>query len=250
MLTFGRRLDFEGEALAQIYAPTISRPRRRAKSRFMGGVFAVAAVLSVAVLGGGMLVQNGLFFGADRRAITKTTESLLGGLASQDYSLALSVCAEGAEGAQRLAALEAKTFGTITSVAVAEDAREERIAALDNLRAELADAGVNWNDIQPIAFGGIRGRIINSADMRGPVTSLAGSVYFASRGQIYSLEFTAWRCEGVYVITDVWQGSEVSVGYADLEPLSAAQFDAFEREAPEPDSPVEIEYPKHLFFYY
>jgi len=250
MLTFGKRLDFEGEALAQIYAPTIARPRRRAKSKFMSRAFAVAVVVSGAILGGGMLVQNGLFFGADRRAITRTTDTLLSGLAADDTAVTLSVCAEGYESSQRLADLEAKAFGNVVSDFTATDARDERLAALASLRGELESVGVDWNDIHPVAFGGIRGRVIDSADMEGPVTSLAGSVYFASRGALYALEISAWRCDGDYIITEVWQGSEVAVGLEDLETLSSAQFDAFERESPEPNSPVEIEYPKHLFFYY
>lgn len=249
MLTFSKRLEFEGKALAQIYAPAISRPRRRAKGRFMSGALAIAVVVSGAILGGGMLVQNGLFFGADRRAITRTTDLLLTGLATNDSSLMLSACAEGYEGARQLASVEAKAFGGVVAPSIDETAREERVAALETLRSELANAGVDWTDVHPVAFGGIRGRV-DAADMEGPVTSLAGSVYFASRGGLYALEFSAWRCDGDYVITEVWQGSEVAVGLEDLETLSSAQFDAFERESPEPDSPVEIEYPKHLFFYF
>ena len=247
MLTFGKRLEFEGEALAQIRAPGIRRPRRRAKGRFLRGTLAVAVVLSVAILGGGMLVQNGLF-GTDRRAISRTAEALLGGLASGDDALALSVCAESAEGARKLADVEEQTFGMETPVSVPENSRDERLAALDLVRSELAEAGVDWNDVQLVAFGGIRGRVIDPDDMQKPVTSLAGSIYFASRGQLYVLEFSAWRCKGDYIITEVWQGSGVSVGYEDLETLSMSQFEAFERESPEPDSLVKIEYPKHLFF--
>jgi len=247
MLTFGKRLDFEGEALAQIYAPAIARPRRRSKNRLFTSALAIAVVCSVAILGGGMLVQNGLF-GTDRRAITRTTETLLDGLATGDDILALSVCAESAEGARKLADVEEQSFGTETPVSLLEESQDDRRAALHMVRSELANAGVDWNDVRLVAFGGIRGRVIDPYDMQKPVTSLAGSVYFASRGQLYALEFSAWRCKGDYIITEVWQGSEVAVGYEDLETLSTAQFDAFLRESPDPDSPVEIEYPKHLFF--
>ncbi len=249
MLTFGRRLDFEGEALAQIYSPAIARPRRRAKSRMLGSTLVIIAVLTVAVLGGGMLVQNGLF-GVDRRGITKTAEALLGGIAAEDHGLELSVCAEGPEGARKLAKLQSKAFDSEAGIDDLDFSQEDRLRALEQLRTELGSAGVDWTDVRLLAFGGIRGHVIDSKDMRKPVTSLTGSVYFASGDRIYAVEFTAWRCDGDYVVTDVWQGSEVSVGYEDLETLSAAQFDAFERELPEPDSPVRIEYPKQLFFYF
>jgi hypothetical protein len=247
MLTLGKRLDFEGEALAQIYSPAITKPRRRAKTGFFSGAMAVTLVLSGAVLGGGMLVQNGLF-GTDRRAITRTTEALLGGLATQNDALALSVCAESEEGARKLADVEEQSFGAETAVSELDVIQSARLDVLHMVRVELANAGVDWNDIRPVAFGGIRGRVIEPGGMHKPVTSLTGSVYFASRGQLYALEFSAWRCKGDYVVTEVWQGSEVTVGYEDLKTLSAAQFQAFERENPEPDSPVQIEYPKHLFF--
>ncbi|MCC6698182.1 MAG: hypothetical protein IT365_21345 [Candidatus Hydrogenedentes bacterium] len=247
MLTSGKRLEFEGDVLAQIYTPSDLRPRVRARRRTFR-TFLAALVITVSVaLGGGMLVQSG-FFSADRRAITRTAETLLTGMASGDMALATSVCAESSEGTRRLANEEGNAFRQVVPAASNQEALEARRNTLHAIRSELEQAGVAWSDVRPVAFGGIRGRVIDEAAMQKPITVVAGTLYFASAGRLYALEFTAWRCEGAYVITDVWQGSPVTGGPGELKALSQGQFDAFLQEPPDAGVSLGIEYPKHIFF--
>ncbi|MCC6487227.1 MAG: hypothetical protein IT364_06980 [Candidatus Hydrogenedentes bacterium] len=247
MLTSGKRLEFEGDVLAQIYTPSALRPRVRERRRTFRTV-QVTLVLTVSTaLGGGMLVQSG-FFSADRRAVTRTAEALLTGIASGDMALATSVCAESSEGAQRLASEDGSAFLQATSSTSGQEALDARKSTLQAIRMELEQAGASWSDVRPVAFGGIRGRVIDEAAMRKPITVIAGTVYFASAGRLYALEFTAWRCDGSYVITDVWQGSPVTASVDDLKSFSQAQFDAFLQEPADAETPLGIEYPKHLFF--
>ena len=247
MLTTGKRLEFEGDILAQIYAPSALRPRVRARRRTFRTLTRVVVVSICATVGGGMLVQSG-FFTADRRSVTRTAETLLTGLATGDMDMAVSVCAESGAGAQLVASEEGNAFRQTASVAPSQAALEARIGTLQAIRTELELAGVAWSDVRPVAFGGIRGRVVNEASMRKPITVLAGSLYFASAGRLFALEFTAWRCDGAYVVTDVWQGSVVSVGQDGLQALSQGQFDAFLQEPPDAETSLGIEYPKHLFF--
>ncbi len=248
MLSSGKRLEFEGEALAQIYTPVIARPRSRARRGIFGFVVVAVAASTGAILGGGVLMQSG-FFGADRRAISKTMDALLEGIASQNMDRALSVCAESPEGTQHISAVVAESFLDSIPTQEGQLTVEERRDLLATIRSELEEAGVDWKDVRPVAFGGIRGRVLDPSAMRGPVTVLTGSIYFTSAGKLFALELTAWRCDGAYVVTELWEGSEVALGAPDLRTYSEGQFHAFEREVAEPGASVDIQYPKHVFFY-
>ena len=247
MLTGGKRLEFEGDVLAQIYTPSVLRPRVRARRRTFRTLTIAVVLTAGAALGGGMLVQSG-FFSADRRAVTHTAETLLSGLAAGDMALAASVCAESSEGARRLANEEGNAFRQAAPAAVNQEALEARRNTLQAIRTELEQAGVVWSDARPVAFGGIRGRVIDEAAMQNPITVIAGTLYFASAGRTFALEFTAWRCNGAYVVTDVWQGSAVTASPGELKAHSQGQFDAFLQEPPDAEVSLGIEYPKHLFF--
>ena len=116
----------------------------------------------MAILGLGLSSAAGavwLIFGAtDREALTQMPSVLLVGLQDEDYDKALAVCAEGEPGAQMLAGEDRQVFvpAAGSTEGRAANARNVRIESLTILRQQLAQLGVQWSDITPIAFGGVR----------------------------------------------------------------------------------------------
>jgi hypothetical protein len=209
------------------------------------GAFAslATAVGALAILGLGISSAAGAIWfvigSTDRDALTQLSSVLLVGLQSENYDVALAACAEGEPGAQMLADEDREVFVPAADspenrAAAARDARAESLAVL---RMELAQLGVQWNDITPLAFGGVRARVRQDELMTRPVTAVTGHLYFLSGGSLFAVELSARKCGRAYFITEIWNWARL-----DADPLletaethSSDQFRAF-KDANDPDT--------------
>lgn len=206
MAVSGRRLEFERNVWKEVAAPSRlrERPRRRAL------VSVVTAITVLAVLGLGLSAAAGsvwFVFGlSDRSALAHMSTVLLVGLQANDMSAASSACAEGETGVQALDQEDAKAFLTDAPSPGADPAtnRRARIESLAVLRERLAEIGVRWDDVVPLAFGGVRARVKDPSLMNRPVTAVTGYLYFASGGRLFALELSARKCANAYFITEIW----------------------------------------------
>lgn len=211
-------MEFEREVLARGAPVTwraASRPRRRAVP-----ILVVTALLAGAVAVGGAMAARGGFFNSERRAIARTSSAFVTGLSAADAAGALDACAEGAEGAKLVAEEERRVFGE--DVSGAAGSAEAQLAALRSLRSELETQGVVWTDAKPFAFGGVRARVEGDS-MKQPLTVLTGEIYFTSGGRTFAIEVSAWRCDGRYVIVDIWKAFPIGDSVTDLAAFSAEQ---------------------------
>lgn len=245
----GEHAEFEkarhGGGSSPIYL--LPRAKRRRGTRLYS--YAVAGVSALigttAVLGIAGAPTNGAnLWGSERRALTAAAETLLKELAANDLEAALAVFPEGKAG-PLVDAEERRVFGASRTL---ERNAEERMDELRALRADLSSQGVQWDDIQLAAFAGTRARVSDDAQMAHPITALTGEICFQSDGRLYAIELSAWRCDGRYVIMDIWQAREVSKPLSELKAESLDRSEALRLGAVESNSTTQIEFPRHLYY--
>ncbi len=246
-----RRLEFEGEALDQIAGSPRFRvaPKARRTHSNSGLITVVVMLLSGGTLLAGAYSFRSSIFGVEDRAITAFSMTLLKGIAENRLDTALAVCPEGSYSGQLLFEEEQRVFRPDVQVeaAVGPDAAQKRMDALAEIRAELEAQGVSWNDVRPVAFGGVRARVLEPERMRAPATALTGNIFFASGDRVFALELTAWRCDGEYVLLDVWQGAALPDDTSDVAAYSKEQFRAFQNDAGSADVAAEVDRAKNIF---
>jgi hypothetical protein len=197
-----------------------------------------AAVAAIAAL-------SGFLFG-DSAAVDHMAVAFIDGFRNGNLESTLVVCAEGSSGR---AALDAETNRVSIGNPAASDApgsnpamsRTERLAMLAAMREEFAELGVDWTDVEPIAFGGARAKVLGPASMKDAATVIIGDVYFQSNGGVFAVELSAWKCGRTYVIVDIWQWKRVDVDPGDVRALSKASCASLERELGKEgaDSPID-----------
>lgn len=204
-LTPGKRLEFERDLFANhtpIYIRKAERRRGANLLRFFIGVLVLAGIAGISLA----ITSAAGFFSGEKRSIERMTRTFISGLAKGDGAGALQACAEGEQGRQLIQAEEREVFGQ--AAAASPEDMEQQSGVLRGLRTELDRVGVDWSDAKPIAFSGVRARI-ESEGMKRPLTVLAGNMYFTSGPRTFSVEVSAWRCAGEYVVVDVWKGGAV-----------------------------------------
>lgn len=237
----GKRLEFERDVFANSPAIMI---RRAPKSRLSLVRVAAFVTLCVALVAtGGAVASRAGFFGTERKSIHSMCRTFVRGLAEGDGAAAVEACAESERGARLLAMEEADVFGEAITAHSANP--ETQRNALRALHVELERAGVQWSNATLIAFGGIRARVENAA-MKRPLTVLAGEIYFQSGGRNFAIEISAWRCNGDYVIVDVWKGAPIDEQTADLPARAQARFAEFP-EQPAAGQDLTVTYPKQVY---
>ena len=237
----GKRIEFEREVLGR-GAPLVRRATQRPRGRIVQITAIVALVAGAASVGGAYAARSG-FFGTERRAITRMSTIFLEGLAQPDAARALDACAEGVDGARRIRAEERSVFGE--SVSDPSEGAEHQLEELRSLRSHLETQGADWNDATPFAFGGVRARVEGGA-MKQPLTVLTGVIYFKSAARVFAIEISAWRCDGEFVIVDVWKGFVVGDSIGDFAAYAGDQAAELQRQATETAS-LAVSYLKQLY---
>jgi len=233
-----RRLEFEPELYSRI-----NRSRRRTRwGSFISRAFVALATGTAAVAA--ITTLSGFLFG-ERAAVDHMAAAFIDGLRHDNLESTLAVCAE--DPAAR-AALEAETNRVSLGAAQGPDtqdaaepamSRDQRLAMLAAMREELAQLGVDWTDVEPIAFGGARAKVLGPAAMKDAATVIIGDVYFESNGGVFAVELSAWKCGRSYLVADIWQWEKLNVEPGAVRALSKASCASLERELAQADGPID-----------
>jgi hypothetical protein len=239
--TPGKRIEFEREVFAQS-APMVRRATHRPRSRVLPVLAVIALLIGIGAVAGAVAAKSG-FFGSERRAIARMSATFVKGLAEADAARALDACAESAEGAKRIAEEERTVFGESVTSPASE--AEQQLAVLRDVRSELETQGAAWGAVTPFAFGGVRARVEGGA-MKQPLTVLSGEIYFKSAGRTFAIEISAWRCDGTFVIVDVWKAFPMSDSVTDLASFSAEQATKLQQQVSEGGA-LTVSYLKQIY---
>ncbi len=250
-----RKLEFEREAVDDMMRRgehvlrSTTRPRRRI-GRMWLFVPIVGLVAAVGVYAGSYAYGSlGAFWlWRDSRAINELSVVLLHAMVEGRMEDALAVCPEGSVSGQTLFAEEQRVFlpELARSIHANQDAVQARVEQLSEIRKELESQGVDWHDVTPVAFGGIRARVLDSTRMREPATALVGNIYFKSAGKIFAIELSAWRCKDSYVLVDIWQGIVVPADADALEQFTHDRYQDFPKDTPDGNR-TQVDRVTHLF---
>jgi len=247
-VTTNDRLELEEDLLARIARG--GRPRRTRRLRWppVRWVFFLL-VLAATATAIAAWVSDSL---VKRTALARTINTFVTSLAANDLDRAVTVCAEGDEGARLLRDSEshafiARTFGASPAPSALPQARSARLETLALIRAEAARAGVDWRRVRPLAFGGLEAEVFRPEEMREPVTALVGDVYLDSGGNVHALEISLRDCGGTYVIVDVYQCARVDVDPERIEQDSLERFLRFDLEPERPMRGTALRNPRHVF---
>ncbi|MBX7254783.1 MAG: hypothetical protein K1Y02_00380 [Candidatus Hydrogenedentes bacterium] len=208
----------------------------------------VVTVFAASLLAGAYTFRSSIF-GVEDRAITAFSMTLLKSLSENRLEDALAVCPEGSSAGQLLYEEERRVFkpGEQVETAATPEAAQKRIDGLALLRKELESQGVSWSDVRPVAFGGVRARVLDPQRMRAAATALTGNIFFSSGGRVFAVEVSAWRCDGQYVLLDVWQGAALPTDASDVGAYSKEQYREFQKESGADGEGAEIERAKHIY---
>jgi hypothetical protein len=234
--------EAEPDLQARITAVTVDQhPRRR-------WVRPLMLALAIAGLGIG-LTTSGLDVGAQSgRDLVGVSSAFLAGLAEDDLAAALSVCAESPQGRLLLEPEQRRVFGVVTNAATnQDDAMKRRHRILGELRDSLAQSGVDWSAVNPVAFAGVRSKVFEPAIMRESADIIWGHIYFETSGQVYAIEVTAWRCAGSYVIVDVWDWAPIAVRPNAIRAYAKDRYDESVRAGGEKLPEAQIIRPRRVF---
>lgn len=237
----GKRIEFEREVFSRnTLAPALIVPRRR--SRALPIIAFVVLLAGASAVGGAVAVRSG-FFNSEKRAIERMSKTLVSGLSEGDGARAMVVCAESAEGAKLINDEERRVFGE--GATTTPSTSETQLDLLRSIRSELEKQGVVWANATPFAFGGVRARIEGAA-MKQPLTVLTGEVYFRSQGGVFAIELSAWRCDGKFIIVDIWKSFSMSDSVTDLAAFSAEQAAKLQQQAADAGS-LTVSYLKQIY---
>jgi hypothetical protein len=106
--------------------------------------------------------------------------------------------------------------------------------------------GVVWEQIKPLAFGGVRAKILDPARMQQAADSVTGELFFLSGDKLFSLELTARRCGANFVVTNFWRYNALDITPDQIKDRVAESIRAFQDE-PEVDPNVRVKSPKQVF---
>jgi hypothetical protein len=245
------RLSFESSVLTQFHRPKVIRPR-------IGRLaLLVACVIGIAALAvWGLSALRWPVRSAKGDAVARTAGEVLSALKSGSLERALEVCAESETGRKKLIEDDEQHAKPSTAPAggkTSNPKRESLPAAefLASVRASLANQGVVWEQIRPLAFGGMQANVQDVRRMKDAATLVVGEIYFAAQDQVYALELSARCCGETAVITDFWRcgpiGMPAKASLGALKDRTAARIRAFMEEPINPGERVGIKSPRLVF---
>ena len=241
-----KRLQFEDELLGRIRS---SGPaRQRVGFRLL--VYALVCVLAAGGVAAIALKLPALF--RRNSDLVRSCHVVIDALRTNQLEDAVALCAEGDVGRRLLEGDDQRTLRAYSaqnppSAQASETRRPTCLEFLDAVRADLAEEGVVWEAVRPLAFGGIQAKVIAPETMRKPAVSISGAIYFLSGGRIYALELTARRCKKGVVITDFWKCAPVNADADKLKQHSLERFRVFRHEPPKTNERFNIHRSRHVF---
>jgi hypothetical protein len=250
---FGKtsRLRFESSVLTQLDRPKVVRPRI---GRF---ILLVVCMVSIVALAAWAVRSLRLPVRAAKGdSVAHTSEIILDALKSGAIEKALEVCAESESGGNALLKDDAEHAKPSASPATAKAAGPKRESLLPSefltkIRASLANQGVAWEQIRPLAFGGMQANVQDVRHMKDGTTSVVGEIYFAAQDRVYALELSARCCGDKAVVTDFWRCTPVGLPedmpLSTLEDRTAARIREFTQEPIKPGERVGIKSPRIIF---
>lgn len=238
------RLEFEDNLMNA----TVGRRRRRSfapRATFVTCLIAVAGL----VFGGAEYLPWHLWPGSNETAVARTCNAIVEAMQTNSLAGIEALCADGAAGKAVLAehnqrlveggkSVHAAAFSTKTPAALS------CYSFLESLRQQLIQEGVAFNQIVPVAFGGIEAEVIDTAAMNSPAESITGELYFQAGLQMYALELTARVCGETAVVTSFWRYRPVDVPVEGLKEFSEQTYPA---ELSATDSTLAVTNMRHLF---
>ncbi|HNV21491.1 MAG TPA: hypothetical protein PLB67_16725 [Candidatus Hydrogenedentes bacterium] len=235
-----KRLDFEDALLHDIRRNRRKRPT--VKLRWVLAFFAVGIALAASA--SALLT---LFSGNSHAPLAETAAGFAARIAAGQMDAAVEFCAEGAMGSQLVATERARVFlpQALAIPQPSPNARADRLALLTRVRDDLARAGLDWENAQALAFGGVLAKVSDPARMQGTASMVVGNVYLSDGQGVYTIELSLMNCLGSYVITDIWQWGALEVAPDALKGHSRAQFETFRKDPA--DDGVTVKAPEHVF---
>ncbi len=213
------RLQFEQGVLRPVYqieqAPSRVFPR-------LALIAGLAALVALAV--GATHFLRTPVRASDAEPILRMASGVLDALKTNNLSGPLVVCAESEAGATLLREEDKRLFKSRKTVL------DSRRACMESLRAfheALVADGVAFEQVRPLAFGGVEAKVLDTAGMNDAARSLTGAIYFAVADRVYGIELTARRCGNQYVVVDFWNCLPVAVKPAGLETFVDGRYRAF-----------------------
>lgn len=232
------RLQFEQGLLRPVYQAEEAPRRVVPRLALLAGL----ALLVVLAVGATHFLRTPVR-ASEAEPIVRMAMGVLESLKSNAFGTPPVFCAESEAGAALLREEDKRLFKS------RKPASESRRACTDSLRSirdAMAGEGMAWEQIRPLAFGGVGAKVLDASTMNDEARSLTGAVYFEAAGRVYALELTARRCGNQYVVTDVWSCRAVDVQPAALETFVDGRFRAF-REEPAKTGEAAIKSAKELF---
>lgn len=249
------RLRFESGVMTQFDKPQVVRLRVGRAILLFAAMAAVAAFLVWGVSSLRLPVRK-----AKGDAVAKSAAVLLDALKTGDLDKALTVSAESDAGRKALAdddkdhAKPAPSNAPAARPIKAAVTKQETNSVVDFLkliRASLANRGVVWEQIKPLAFGGMQANVQDVRHMKDGALAVVGDVYFVAQDQIYALEISGRCCGDSAVVTDVWRCSPTGIkadgNLATLKDRTAQRIRVFMDEPMKPGERVGVKSPRIVF---
>ncbi len=201
-----------------------------------------------AIVGMGFAIADRSVGAQSNHDLAGISRTFLVSIANNDVDAALDVCAESADGQRILEAERRRVFGALSGAeAFDPQARMIKQHTLNRLRDELAEDGVRWDDIEPLALGGVRARVLESSLMKEPASLVWGHLYFSNNNRLFEIEVTAWQCGDQFIIADVWNWAPLSVAPSEVEAFAKARSRRFLQERKDSPDNTKIIRPRRVF---
>jgi hypothetical protein len=248
------RLRFDSSVMTQFDRHnTVARPRI--------GRAILAVVLAAGVVAGLVWGISNLRFPmrkAKGDSVARAATVLLTSLKTGNLDQAMEVTAESEAGRKAIADDDEQHAKpnppTAQHQTKTQVAKQDSMTPRDFLsltRDLLAKQGVTWEQIKPLAFGGMQANVLDVRHMKDPSIAVVGDVYFASNDQVYTFEISARCCGDNSYFTDFWRCAKT-----DLKPdaplnvfkeRTAERLRSFVEEPIKPGERVGITKPRIVF---
>lgn len=186
--------------------------------------------------------------------LDRTCLSVIEALQKNHIKSPLPLCADSEAGLAMLEQENARILKEKPAAAAGEQAQDDKeakarefsVSFLSNVRQELDRLGVTWEQVKPLAFGGVRAKILDPLKMQQPADSVTGELYFLSGDKLIALEMTARRCGANFVVTNFWKFNVLDIPPDKIKDRVAQSIRAFQEE-PEVDPNIRIKSPRRVF---
>ncbi len=172
---------------------------------------------------------------------------LLGGLlvAGTVWALFLRDSGQGALAGSARAMAEALRLNTCSSLPSLSRNEADPKQLLEQLRTDLANAGVAWDKSRGVAFGGVRARV---GEGEALTDSVVGDLYIDAEGKIWRIEVTMRRTDDHgFVLADVWSGSPLEATAEQVKGDAEQRFTQFKQDQRQANGGPEVRRPKFTF---